>query len=223
MAKERRPATWFAAAVALMVAGGVLLVLGALDWRERGDYLRAPVRDTDAVVLRARRTYGRNPERVVHLGVFGEDEPRRVRVERGAAWDAMRRDTLVRVRLWNGAVTRIDVPGAGSLETLSSPVVTSVRQATWGVALLSWGAGLVMYARDLARGFDPVNGRPRPDPPTVPRAVAALVWFPAMFTTIGMEWFQAYSVAGVARTFAVSCAVVAAGGALLVRHGRRHA
>lgn len=232
MPKRQNPRVWLAAAVALVVAGCVLLVLGAHDRRATGDYLRAPscgageapgcVRDAGAVVVAKRRTYGRTPERVLRLRADAPVEPglRRVPVRRGAAYDAIEPPAAVRVRLRDGAVMRVDVPGAGSVETLASPVVTSVRKAVWGLALLTWGLGLVGYARDLSRGIDRTNPRQPRVPVPWPRAVLGLVWFASMVTVIAMEWWQAYSAPAVAQVFLVAFAAFVVGAVLLRRLGR---
>ena len=134
----------------LMAAGGLAsAVLAAGAWLDRPAYARGDgVVTTTGVVLdkHGETTKGITSYTVV-LRVDGRerdvDAP-----EAGDAYDALFRGETVGVRLWEGHVAAIDVPGGGRLETDTSPARESVEWTALALCLVPFGlAGVASGVR----------------------------------------------------------------------------
>ena len=161
-----RPWLWVLLGAPVALAGALLLVSSAGEWRDRAAYLRAPVCEggrtggcvveASAVVERKwvrRRRLDRYEVRLWHYpGAPVRDDGRWTELpEPDAVWEHLTRERTVGVRIWDGHVARIDVAGR-SAETEHSPVVDAVERPMWGVLLLpvgafATGAGVVMGRR----------------------------------------------------------------------------
>jgi len=156
---RQRSWRWAAGGTVALLIGLVFAVWAATAWAQRDDYRAArpcpgaPARgcavDATAVVERTR--VGRHGKRQVwlrhtRLDLATADPGRPVTLPApGRAFAALTPDRAVGVRVWNGRVARVDVPGVGSAETTFSPLVTSLEVPLVAGGLLVGGAFALWY------------------------------------------------------------------------------
>ena len=152
--RGHRPWVWVTAGASTILVGVVMSLVSLRAWGDRDAYRRAEqcelgtrdcVLDRTAVVQDKHVRRRRSDEYTVSL--------RYVHPERGLVtadwtelpepddvWDDLTPGREVNVRLWDGRVAWIEVPGGGAAETEHSPLTASVEYTLFGL-LATFGGG----------------------------------------------------------------------------------
>lgn len=202
------PEAWIGIGLCVCLAGVVFLGFAALAWADRGPYLEGVpctatrithcATDGTAVVIGTDVNRYRWDSYYVYLRT--ETSAEKVEIpEPGTVFPALEPGAGVAVRVWDHRVARIRLPGVGTIETQTSPLVRSVERTLYGVACLAWGVFTVAHGVAMGRGLRdsdlPGGALGRVTLASVSAAAASL---PTMLLVIR---FDVYEPATVAATF----------------------